>query len=1751
MMEFVGKIVKKEVKGVGFVTGTVKSYDPSSSFVEILYDNGDSEELESNEVVLLLQQAQPELAKPKTRVGRKPKKRRRVEKKAGAGDSSGNANGNLVLEVSEIRDNSEVNGELGLGIEEKLGNGNANANGSVESIVSDGTLGREIGVEGDLNLNKDVAVNGSCLRDELDLNSGINLNEDLNLNDGCGLLTFDGTEVGLTRRDCIDLNLDVNNDDDVSMNGGSLGGRKLQRECNFDLNVEVCEDVKETRGDVANGNGIYEANAILGKMGQLQGDMTNLNQRSMEVDDVRSDLNEVSKDFTSEVDHVSANHAATDASLCSIEGKEDNDNRGDIAAVGSLQVSDVVSVETQQMDSPCEAGLVVTHEDQEGTGSLSKQGRGRRKRRKIADELNNTPETGLRRSSRRALARKHASSVIVSLEMDDPMVSVETSAMAEEKPVTVISGHEQSKICQAKLQLPPSSQNLNLDDGPVLEVFSIYACLRSFSTLLFLSPFELEDLVAALKSETPSVLFDSIHVSILETLRKHLEYLSNEGIQSASDCLRNLNWDFLDIVTWPIFMAEYLLIHGSGFKTSFNLNYSNFTADYYKQPVNVKVGILQYLCDDMIEAEAIRSELNRRSLVTENSVGSDQNMYFDTCKKRRAGTDVSGGSCLTEEIADDTDWNSDDCYLCKMDGNLICCDGCPAAFHSKCVGIASDNLPEGDWYCPECAIGTHRAWMKSRRSLRGADLIGSDIHGRLYFSSYGYLLVSDSSDEGSLFNYYHRNDLHLVIEALKSMDTSSGCLITAIYKHWDIPANPSVETSNVVILNQSSTKNLRVKGESSALKTSLAPITFSEACLVNNRVVDERKLDENSTIDCCNHPGQDFPKAGNRLDSATTIESPCAVSEGSADTTQVRPGIENVQMNGLYDSNRSDESLNQSGIPEKHHPVGDSSLVSSSLDVEHKRKLRSVDASCAQLPEDKDTSDVPFGIDYVNYYSFARTASLIAHELMSKSPEKINKNIILTEDDIISEQVKAIMKKSTSFCWPSIQNLHAAAQKENCGWCFSCKVANDDRDCLFNSVMKPVWEVSESTFGGLHPSKIQNGHLRDIICHILSLEDRLRGILLGPWLNLQQTDLWHKELMKTGDLRPAKKLLLILESNLRPFAFAADWLKHVDSIGTMGSAIHFVASLRTRHGIGKKRARFSDAEPNPSSNNASGLGMYWWRGGKLSRQLFNCKSLPRSLVAKAARQGGCSKIPGILYPENSDFARRSKCIAWRAAVEMSTSVEQLAVQVRELYSNIKWRDIENSHSQYVLDKESRKAVRLFKKAIVRRKSTEGKSVKYLIDFGKRRAIPDVVTKHGSVLEEPSSERKKYWLEESYLPMHLLKNFEEKRIIRKSDVKKLGKTIEIGRVNRKVPQQRGFPYLFSRLERSDCHQCGHCNKDVPIRDAVSCQYCKGHFHKKHVRKCSGTRATKCTYSCHRCEGGMRAKTKTNSKRKRVDSKQQKVESQTCKNTPSVSKSVSLKGNKRALSKARKAKSQTNKKIAPSVPLRRSTRKAKSLYMYSQMNGGRKKGIQSKKKVGRKKGKQNKSKKANNQKPKETTAQQEKCMPTTVCKKRTNVCSSYWHNGLWLSRKPNDERVVLFREKKHVFSSEGFSAATDNPKCGICSGDGPELHYIACDICGDWYHGDAVGLTVENSRQLIGFKCHVCLQRHAPICPHMTCKALSLTGNSTKECAEELSNSVSLQFPTEFDDLLCMVEMRCHILVEFFFLQDKFQQSWRRV
>uniref|UniRef100_A0A671NGD8 Autoimmune regulator n=1 Tax=Sinocyclocheilus anshuiensis TaxID=1608454 RepID=A0A671NGD8_9TELE len=46
--------------------------------------------------------------------------------------------------------------------------------------------------------------------------------------------------------------------------------------------------------------------------------------------------------------------------------------------------------------------------------------------------------------------------------------------------------------------------------------------------------------------------------------------------------------------------------------------------------------------------------------------------------------------------------NDDECTVCKDGGELICCDGCPRAFHLTCLVPPLTSIPSGTWRCQLC-----------------------------------------------------------------------------------------------------------------------------------------------------------------------------------------------------------------------------------------------------------------------------------------------------------------------------------------------------------------------------------------------------------------------------------------------------------------------------------------------------------------------------------------------------------------------------------------------------------------------------------------------------------------------------------------------------------------------------------------------------------------------------------------------------------------------------------------------------------------------------------------------------------------------------------------------------------------------------------------------------------------------------------------------------------------------------------------
>ncbi|KAG6975753.1 hypothetical protein JG688_00002055 [Phytophthora aleatoria] len=65
-----------------------------------------------------------------------------------------------------------------------------------------------------------------------------------------------------------------------------------------------------------------------------------------------------------------------------------------------------------------------------------------------------------------------------------------------------------------------------------------------------------------------------------------------------------------------------------------------------------------------------------------------------------------------------------DCSVCGLGGELLCCDGCPRAFHVNCIGL--EKIPDTEWFCNECNLQTCGACKKNKIRLDSHVICGSE-----------------------------------------------------------------------------------------------------------------------------------------------------------------------------------------------------------------------------------------------------------------------------------------------------------------------------------------------------------------------------------------------------------------------------------------------------------------------------------------------------------------------------------------------------------------------------------------------------------------------------------------------------------------------------------------------------------------------------------------------------------------------------------------------------------------------------------------------------------------------------------------------------------------------------------------------------------------------------------------------------------------------------------------------------------------
>lgn len=200
--------------------------------------------------------------------------------------------------------------------------------------------------------------------------------------------------------------------------------------------------------------------------------------------------------------------------------------------------------------------------------------------------------------------------------------------------------------------------------------------------------------------------------------------------------------------------------------------------DYYTLPAGRKLIVLQILCDNILDSEELRAELDMRE---ESEVGIDmdtstvvkptgasrrvhpRNSATSGSKDREAiksfaeqyGMKSSNESHSLQaggpiESSADEDSNGDECRVCGMDGLLLCCDGCPLSYHSRCLGLNKMYMPEGSWYCPECKINASEPRILQGTTLRGGHNFGVDPYGHVFVATCDHLLVYVSNFDLSI-----------------------------------------------------------------------------------------------------------------------------------------------------------------------------------------------------------------------------------------------------------------------------------------------------------------------------------------------------------------------------------------------------------------------------------------------------------------------------------------------------------------------------------------------------------------------------------------------------------------------------------------------------------------------------------------------------------------------------------------------------------------------------------------------------------------------------------------------------------------------------------------------------------------------------------------------------------------------------------------------------------------------------------------
>ncbi|XP_073435899.1 nucleosome-remodeling factor subunit BPTF isoform X3 [Dendrobates tinctorius] len=305
------------------------------------------------------------------------------------------------------------------------------------------------------------------------------------------------------------------------------------------------------------------------------------------------------------------------------------------------------------------------------------------------------------------------------------------------------------------LTLPKSSEDLLLPSELLMDAIAVYEVLRTFGTVLRLSPFRFEDFCAALMSQEQCTLMAEMHIALLKAILRE-EDTSNTtfGPADLKDSVNSTLY-FIDGMTWP----EVLRVYCESDQEFQHVLPCQEADDYPYGPIQSKVQVLLFLVDQFLTTNMAREEL-----MTEGVIQYD-----------------------------------DHCRVCHKLGDLLCCETCSAVYHLECVKPPLEEVPEDEWQCEVCVV--HKvsgvndcvAEIQKNKPYIRHEPIGYDRHRRKYWFLNRRIIIEENSEkEKKIWYYSSRPQLEELLEQLDRTQYEADLCKTLddlreeIHRHMDI-----------------------------------------------------------------------------------------------------------------------------------------------------------------------------------------------------------------------------------------------------------------------------------------------------------------------------------------------------------------------------------------------------------------------------------------------------------------------------------------------------------------------------------------------------------------------------------------------------------------------------------------------------------------------------------------------------------------------------------------------------------------------------------------------------------------------------------------------------------------------------------------------------------------------------------------------------------------------------------------------------